>query len=315
MLRKMASARTHSDLCDNEFGGADRRWGYGYKWIVKQFDTTFAHLIGPQALALWAPQFPYFAEKIREYIQRDKARTDRHGNQTSTGVQLPHILPGEFNIFSVADCTVYEICRPGSGPANNNDGAGRRQGWYIRQRAFYDGYHRGMEACVKILAIVLPNGMIGCLYGPTSGRQGDKTLLRMSHVDGFLYQLCQQHFGNVMYCTYGDDIFAGNWFCCRTKHKSAPGMPLTPIQEQENDAMKSVRECIEWAFAKAEQNWPMLNRKDSKKLELDADIVWAEIRVMYLLTNFRVCELEGSTMTGTRGFQCPPPTLAEYLAM
>jgi hypothetical protein len=55
MLRKTSTARTHCDLCDNEFGGADRRWGYGYKWIVKTFDTSFAHLIGPQALERWVP--------------------------------------------------------------------------------------------------------------------------------------------------------------------------------------------------------------------------------------------------------------------
>jgi hypothetical protein len=228
---------------------------------------------------------------------------------------LQRIGPGEFNVFSITDCTVYEICRPGSGPANNNTGAGRRQGWYIKQRAFYDGYHRGMEACVKILAIVLPNGIVGGLYGPTSGRQSDMALLQMSHIDEYLRDLCQQHFGNVMYCTYGDDIFAGYWYCLRTKHKPAPGMALTAIQEEENDNMKSVRECIEWSFAKAEQNWPMLNRKESKKLEKDPELVWAEIRVMYLLTNFKVCELEGSTMTGTRGFQCPPPSLSEYLTM
>ena len=134
-------------------------------------------------------------------------------------------------------------------------------------------------------------------------------------MDDYLFDLCVQHHNNALYCTYGDDIFAGYWYCLRTKHKPPPGMPLTAIQEEENENMKSVRECIEWAFAKAQQYWPLLNRKDSKKLEQNPDRVWAEIRVMYLLTNFKVCELEGSTMTGTRGFQCPPPTLAEYLAM
>ena len=92
-------------------------------------------------------------------------------------------------------------------------------------------------------------------------------------------------------------------------------MPLTAIQAEENENMKSVHEMVEWSYAKAEQSWPMLNRKDGYKLEQDPDQVWAEIRVMYLLRNFKVCELEGSTMTGTRGFECPPPTLAEYLAM
>ena len=315
MLRKMSTARTHCDLCDSEFGGSSARWAIGYKWIVKRFDTTFARLIGPQALSIWAPQFPVFAEKIREYIQRDKERTDRDGNPVIRGMPLQRIGPGEFNVFSVTDCTVYEVCRPGSGPANNNNGAGRRQNWYIKQRAFYDGYHRAFQACVKILTICLPNGMTAAVYGPTSGREGDLALWRLAEFDDFLLGLCGQHHGNTLYATYGDDIFAGYWYCLRTKHKPTADLPLTPIQEEENANMKSVREMIEWSYAKAEQNWPMLNRKDTYKLEQDPDRVWAEIRVMYLLTNFKVCELEGSTMTGTRGFACAPPSLSEYLAM
>jgi hypothetical protein len=120
---------------------------------------------------------------------------------------------------------------------------------------------------------------------------------------------------HCMLATYGDDIFAGYWYCLRMKHKPTADLPLTPMQEEENANMKSVHEMIEWSYAKAEQNWLMLNRKDTYKLEQDPDRVWADIRMMYLLTNFKVCELEGSTMTGTRGFACPPPTLAEYLAM
>ena len=315
MLRKMSTARTHCDLVDSEFGGCSKRWAFGYKWILHLFDTTFAHLIGPTALEVWAPHFPYFAEKIRQYIQRDKERTDRNGNPVMLGMPLQHIGPGEFNIFSAIDCTVYEICRPGSGPANNNNGAGRRQNWYIKQRAFYDGYHRAFQACLKILTIILTNGITAAVYGPTSGRQSDRKLLRWADFDDYLKELCEQHHNSTLYCTYGDDIFAGYWYCVRTKHKSTGDMPLTPIQEEENENMKSVREMVEWSYAKAEQNWPMLNRKNGYKLEQDPDRVWAEIRVMYLLTNFKVCELEGSTMTGTRGFECPPPTLAEYLAM
>ena len=311
MLRKMSSACTHCDLCDNEFGGCSRRWAVGYNWIVELFDHKFAHLIGPTALRIWAPQFPYFAEKIRDYIQREHAD---HDNQVTRGSML-HIGPGELNVFSVTDCTVYEVCRPGSGPANHNDGAGRRQNWYIKQRAFYDGYHRGMEACVKLLTICLPNGMTAAVFGPTSAREGDLTLFCMAEFDNYLQELCEEHHNNTLYATYGDDIFAGYWYCLRTKHKPTADMPLTAIQEEENETMKSVRECVEWSYAKAEQNWAMLNRKDIYKLEQDPERVWAEFRVMYLLTNFKVCEVEGSTMTGTRVFRCPPPTLTEYLAM
>ena len=72
---------------------------------------------------------------------------------------------------------------------------------------------------------------------------------------------------------------------------------------------------MEFSYARAEELWPYLNKKDSKKLEGNASKAVAEVRVMYLLTNFKVCCTEGSTMTGERVFQCPPPTLRQYLDM
>jgi hypothetical protein len=50
---------------------------------------------------------------------RDKERMDRDGNLINTlnmdGLYIP---PNTFNIFGLTDCTFYELCRPGSGPAN-----------------------------------------------------------------------------------------------------------------------------------------------------------------------------------------------------
>ena len=315
LLRKMSTARTHKDLADNEFGGCSKRWGAGYNYLVKYMDTQFASIIGPQALSIWVDEFPYFAEKIRQYMIRDKIHLDHDGNVVDI-LNMPNgPQEGDFNIFSVTDCTVYEICRPGSGPANAQEGAPRQENWYIRQRAFYDGYHRGMEACLKILTICLPNGMTGAVYGPTSGRDGDRDLFRLSEIDDILRDLCLNHHGGDLYCTYGDGIFAGYWHCLRTRHEAPPNTVLTQKQQDENENMKAVRESVEWSYARAEQLWPLLNKKDEQKLEVDSRRCFAEVRVMYLLTNFKVCESEGSTMTGVRGFQCPPPTLEEYLAM
>ena len=189
----------------------------------------------------------------------------------------------------------------------------RNANWYIRQRAFYDGYHRGMEACLKILTICLPNGMTAAVYGPTSGRDDDRELFRLSHLDDFLTALCLQIYGGDMYCTYGDGIFAGYWNCLRTGYHAPPGQQLSMEQTDENENMKSARECVEWSYAKAELYWPLLTSKYHQKLEVDSGRVFAEVRVMYLLTNFKVCTEEGSTMTGDRFFRCPPPSLFDYL--
>jgi hypothetical protein len=98
-------------------------------------------------------------------------------------------------------------------------------------------------------------------------------------------------------------------------HKETTGLPLLDWQEEENMNLKATRESIEWSYARAEMQWPLLTNKRNFKVDQDSARCFAEIRVMYLLTNFKVCTDEGSTMTGTRGFQCPPPLLADYLAM
>ena len=111
--------------------------------MVKYVDNKCAPLIGPRALELWAPQFPYFAETLREYVMRDKEHVDENGNLINVvnmgGLYIP---PHTFNIFSVTDCTFYELCRPGSGPAHVLPGAPRRENWYVKQRAFYSGYQK-----------------------------------------------------------------------------------------------------------------------------------------------------------------------------
>jgi hypothetical protein len=265
MLRKMSTGRTHKDLADNEFGGDSSRWGRGYNWMVKYVDNKCAPLIGPDALELWAPQFPFFAETLREYIMRDKECVDENGNLINVlNMDGLYIAPGTFNIFSVMDCTFYELCRPGSGPANDRPGAPRKEGWYVKQRAFYSGYQRGMEACLKVLSIQLPNGMTGAVYGPTSRRQDDRTLFHLAHFDNFIMDLCIQHHGaGYLYCTYGDGIFAGYWFCLRIRHEPTQLYPLTPVQQTKNENMKAVRECVEWLYARVELLWPLINKKQA----------------------------------------------------
>ena len=59
-----------------------------------------------------------------------------------------------------------------------------------------------MEACVKILTMVLPNGMTAAVYGPTSGRDNDIELFRLSQLDDLLTEVCVNEHGGDLYCTY-----------------------------------------------------------------------------------------------------------------
>ena len=91
------------------------------------------------------------------------------------------------------------------------------------------------------MTICLPNGLTGCIYGPTSDRQEDKTLFHLRQIDDFLLELNQQYHGGDLYCVYGDKIFAGYWYCLRTAHQATTGLPLVEGQVIENENMKIAR--------------------------------------------------------------------------
>jgi hypothetical protein len=88
-----------------------------------------------------------------------------------------------------------------------------------------------MEAYVNILTICLPNGLTAAIYGPTSGRNDDRTLFHLSQFDDYLMQVCTEFHGGDLYCTYGDGIFAGNWYClrsmCSTQRLTIRAQPKT----------------------------------------------------------------------------------------
>ena len=156
--------------------------------------------------------------------------------------------------------------------------------------------------------------MCGSVYGPTSGRQDDRTLFRLAQFDEYLTDRIHFHGANNLYCTYGNEIFAGFWTCVRTRHEPTPDLPLTPAQEIENDNMKAVCESIEQSYGRAEELWPLLNKKKAHILELDPAMVFGQFHIMYFLTNCKVAAEEGSMMTGRCMFACQPLTLQEYLS-
>jgi DDE superfamily endonuclease len=126
-----------------------------------------------------------------------------------------------------------------------------------------------MEACVKVLTVCLPNGLTVAIYGPTLGRNDDRSLFHLSQFDDYLMEMCSMEFhSGDLYCTYGDGIFAGNWYCLQTMHKETSGLPLLDWQEEENMNLKAARESIEWSYARVEMQWPLLTVGVSVILEL-----------------------------------------------
>ena len=137
------------------------------------------------------------------------------------------------------------------------------------------------------------------------------TSSNVSDIDNTLREICEDVHRGDLYRTYGDGIFGGYWYCLQTAHSPTPGIPLTDAQVEENENMKSVRETVEWSYATAKQYWPALNKKTNFKLEEDPAKCFAEIRIMFFLTNVKICCNGGTSCT--KMFHCPPPALEEYL--
>ena len=197
------------------------------------------------------------------------------------------------SIFAFIDCTIRRICHPS---------------WH--QRVAYNG-HKKIHA-LKFQALMLPNGIIGHLYGPFEGRRNDNFLLTDS---GLLDRLSQFAFradiaeGAPMeernFHIFGDPAYGVG------PHIMSPfsGLGERTVEEQEwNSEMSAVRIEVEHGFGIVSNTWPFLNA--GWKMRLYSSPVGRYYRVGVLLTNGLNCLRPNQV---AQYFDCPPPMLADYL--
>ncbi|XP_014674818.1 PREDICTED: uncharacterized protein LOC106814941 isoform X2 [Priapulus caudatus] len=186
------------------------------------------------------------------------------------------------NCWGFVDGTVRPVCRPSQ-----------------HQQVMYNG-HKRLHA-LKFQSVTAANGMIAHLYGPIEGRRHDCYLLRMS---GLLNELEEHSFnsaGGVM-CIYGDPAYP-----LRT-HLQAPFKGnLTPVQNEYNKSMSSVRISVEWLFGDIVNFFKFIDFKKSQKVWLSA--CGKMYAVCGLLTNAHTCLYGNNT---SKFFGLEPPTLEEY---
>ncbi|GFR73961.1 protein ALP1-like [Elysia marginata] len=181
--------------------------------------------------------------------------------------------------FGFIDGTVRPIARPSE-----------------NQKECYNG-HKRVHA-LKFQAVTLPNGIIGHLFGPLSGRRHDSALLSESGLMPELQRVAPEYY------IYGDQAYP------LRRQLIAPfrGAVLTENQENFNHQMGKLRMCVEWSFGKIIQYFSFLDYKKNQKLFLQP--VAKHYLVGGLLTNCHTC-LYGSVTTSY--FDCPPPSLEDYL--
>ena len=128
----------------------------------------------------------------------------RPGDQTGTGVALD-------DCWGFVDGTVRPVCRPSE-----------------NQRAIYNGHKRVHS--IKFQAVVLPNGLVGNLFGPIEGIRHNRFMLAASAFQQDLRRFSNHPVTGDPLCMYGDPAYPIR------AHLQRPykGGVLTPAQQDFN---------------------------------------------------------------------------------
>lgn len=192
-------------------------------------------------------------------------------------------------IWGFIDCTIRRICRPSR-----------------FQRQAYNG-HKKYHA-IKFQAVVVPNGMIGHLFGALEGRRADPGMLNESK----LIEKCADHAfiegagpGEKRFLQLFGDSAYGISLQMQSPF-SGPG-DRTEEEMEWNRLMGSVRIEVEHIFGVVSKTWPFLNAW--WKMHLNKSPVGRYYRVGVILTNAMNCVHPNQV---SLAFDLPPPSLAEY---
>ncbi|KNZ76103.1 hypothetical protein J132_00257 [Termitomyces sp. J132] len=196
------------------------------------------------------------------------------------------------SIFGFIDCTIHCICQPTCYQCQAHNG------------------HKKFHA-LKFQAIMLPNGIIGHLFGPYEGYQNDVYLLSESHL---LERFSQFAFHEgappntpLEECTlqiFGDPAYGIG------PHIISPfsGAGERTKEEKEwNAQMLAIQIEVEHGFGIVANLWPFLNA--GWKVHLYNSLVGQYYRVGVILTNSINCLCSNQV---SKYFNCLPPSLAEY---
>ena len=180
----------------------------------------------------------YLLEKYKDRLLLDLGLIDGHKNLYCQAISN---MCGELLVhcFGFIDASLMRCCRP-----------------IIFQEAVYNGHKRGHG--LKFQSVLLPDGLIGHLFGPVEGKCHDNSVLAYS---GLLNRL-QEHFpGYYVFGDQGYPIRGSLISPCR-------GYNRTPEQVAWNGEMSRVRISVEWGFHLIGSKWAHLQFTQQQKILL-----------------------------------------------
>ena len=175
---------------------------------------------------------------------------------------------------------------------------------YAHQRSVWSG-HKRMH-CFSYQTITTPDGLIFHMYGPVEGRQPDAYLYCKSKMDTVLEENMKVE--DVQYCIYGDQAYVlRSWM-----QTGYPRLLATEEQIQFNNSMNAARVAVEWSYKDVKQEFASqdFHRKLLVRKLPISNLYIASV----LLRNIKTCICGGGAQP-TEYFDCPPPSLQQYLGI
>jgi len=243
-------------------------FGHERSWLSWVFNGTCQHIYRQHYETLqWNPTLLTQA-RFRYYCQK----TQQKGKPSGL-------------ISGFVDGTHKQICRPR--PETED------------QEMFWSG-HKHMHS-IEFLAVVTPDGIISCIYGPYEGKRGDWGMWKEGMQD-MVVENAKDREGDRVYL-YGDKaLYLEDGIIGAYRQEN--GIELTHGESVFNAYMAKQRMAVEWGFGKVMQLFQFTNLKSNMKYGLSPISCYYLVSV--LLTNCHTCYY--GSKTGTTFF-CDPPSI------
>lgn len=192
-------------------------------------------------------------------------------------------------VWAYIDGTVQQICRP------TKD-----------QRLFYSG-HKHYHG-FKYQGIITPDGIFSSAFGPMIGSRGDWYLFQESGVEAKIDELFEGLENDQRLYVYGDPAYTGSGATIGA-YKRPPGGEMTAAQHEFNATMAKTRVAVEHGFGYVQKKW--LKNSFHSTMMVGSSPCGAYYLAAILMSNIMTCLRGGNQIS--QQFQCPPPSLNEYL--
>jgi len=289
-LYELVTGNDQYTCAESIFGRDQSQQSRAFKYFVDHIYSHFLHLLTDN-LEWWFVNG--FVAESRTAIQ-----------QKLYELNLDFDDENENDIGFFIDCNCMDTARVGGGPRTGGADADR---WDDNvQRAFYNGW-KSIHG-LKHQTVDLAHGFTVDMFGPTSLRRNDLTLLAQSEINNRLRQL---QLGNEMQVrAYGDSIYP-HLSHVYSSHGGDDEDGLTDRQKRENAKRKRVRVAIEWNYGVTANLFGYFKNIDKLKV-MNGGTVCKVYTVATLLRNCHVA-LYGGISSNYFGLRIPDDMLERYL--